>query len=373
MKANYKTLGLKKGASQKEIQKAYERLAKKLDPESNNNDPFFEQQLNKVEEAYEALSQHLISSNKDGGNFDGDPLTGKKRGKNKHKNKHIVDDIPVKELNWFLKIFTIGDKFSLQDFFDRAKKMVVEFFAIFFGVFLSLAVDQKRENSNHRSDNINNMKKLKVELQDILVYTDEYIEGVTWFNDLFQRQYDRWGENSDSVFLDIMGEGDESYVFAPLSFYEQAMPYDPPKVTYESVQLDGTFRFLDDTLEHELTQIYSGSNLFYIKENAYARDQAIVDDFVSRISDRWVEELGDVKTQYNYFWEGNRKYIQNDYYINHNVFRRLENFDQITDQLLEHKASVEGAISLLDSILKHKEEEIEIIYWVVDFDFLHKK
>ena len=44
MKTNYKTLGLKKGASQKES-KAYERLAKKLDPESNNNDPFFEQQL----------------------------------------------------------------------------------------------------------------------------------------------------------------------------------------------------------------------------------------------------------------------------------------------------------------------------------------
>ena len=122
-----------------------------------------------------------------------------------YKNKHIVDEIPVKELNWFLKIFTIGDKFSLQDFFDRAKKMVVEFFAIFFGVFLSLAVDQKRENSNHRSDNINNMKKLKVELQDILVYTDEYIEGVTWFNDLFQRQYDRWGENSDSVFFGYYG------------------------------------------------------------------------------------------------------------------------------------------------------------------------
>ena len=118
MKAKYKTLGLKKGASQKEIQKAYERLAKKLDPESNNNDPFFEEQLVKVEEAYEALSQHFISSNRVGGDFVGDPLTGKSGGKNKRKNKHIVDDIPVKELNWFLKIFTIGDKFSLQDFFD---------------------------------------------------------------------------------------------------------------------------------------------------------------------------------------------------------------------------------------------------------------
>ena len=121
MKTNYKTLGLKKGASQKEIQRAYERLAAKLDPESNNNDPFFEQQLLKVEKAYKALSQHFISSNEDVGGFVGDPPTEKRGGKNKYKKKHIGDDIPVKELNWFLKIFTIGDKFSLQDFFDRAK------------------------------------------------------------------------------------------------------------------------------------------------------------------------------------------------------------------------------------------------------------
>lgn len=286
MKAKYKTLGLKKGASQEEIQEAYQRLSKELDPVANNNETFFVEKFAKVKAAYSAL------------------LT---------KKDHDEDEIPVKELNWFLKLFTIGDKFSFRDFFDRAKKMTVEFIAIFFGVFLSLAVDQKREDSNHRADNINNMKKLKVELQDILVYTDEYIEGVAWFNDLFQRQYDRWDENSDSVFLDVMGEGDEAFAFAPLSYYEQAMPYDPPKVTYESVQLDGTFRFLDDTLEHKLTQIYSGSTLFYIKENAYARDQAIVDGFVERISDRWVEELGDVKTQYNYFWKDNREYIQKDY------------------------------------------------------------
>ena len=143
MKTNYKTLGLKKGASQKEIQKAYERLAKKLDPESNNNDPFFEQQLVKVEEAYKALSQHFISTNKDIGGFVGDPPT-EKRGKNKSKKKYIGDDIPVKELNWFLKIFTIGDKFSLQDFFDRAKKWLLSF-SLFFLVYSYLWRSIKRE------------------------------------------------------------------------------------------------------------------------------------------------------------------------------------------------------------------------------------
>ena len=219
----------------------------------------------------------------------------------KPKDQDIIDididenedneGIPIEKLNWFLRIFTIGKRFNFRDFYDRVKKLIVEFFAIFMGVFLSLAVDQKREDSNDRAADVNNMHKFQTELNEILTYTDEHLDGLIWFTDLFERQYDRWSEDNDSVFLDMMGEGAEAYAFAPLSFYEQAMPFDPPSVTYTSVQLDGTFRFLEDTLENKLTNIYSGSDLFFIKENAYKVDQAIIDDFVARISDKWVEEI----------------------------------------------------------------------------------
>tara|TARA_X000001036_G_scaffold440078_1_gene494232 strand:- start:5507 stop:6610 length:1104 start_codon:yes stop_codon:yes gene_type:complete len=367
MKAKYKTLGLKKGASQEEIQEAYERLSKELDPASNNNDTFFVEQFTKVRAAYKALSQRsILSTNEEG-------RSKKSSDKRESKKKHNEDEISVKELNWFLKLFTIGDKFSFQDFFDRAKKMIVEFFAIFFGVFLSLAVDQKREDSNHRSDNINNMKKLKVELDEIIAYTDEHVGNLSFYNEMFEAQYYSWEDNSDSVFLTMYGEGEDAFAFAPLGQYESVMPFDPPEVTYKSVQLDGTFRFLDDTLEHELTKIYSGSDLFFIKENAYKVDQSIVDDFVSRISDRWVEDIGNTQTEYNEFWYDNREYIQKDFYMKNNLGRRLKNFANVTEQLAEHRARVEGAAYLLDSILRHKENEIEIIYWVVDFDFLHKE
>tara|TARA_B110000027_G_scaffold36708_1_gene40635 strand:+ start:37 stop:1077 length:1041 start_codon:yes stop_codon:yes gene_type:complete len=346
MKAKYKTLGLKKGASQEEIQEAYERLSKELDPVANNNETFFVEKFAKVKAAYSAL------------------LT---------KKDHDKGEIQVKELNWFLKLFTIGDKFSFRDFFDRAKKLLVEFIAIFFGVFLSLAVDQKREDSNHREDNINNMKKLKVELAEILDYIDEHVGNLTFYYDMFDNQYKTWEDNRDSVFLTMYGEGEEAFAFAPLGQYEAVMPFDPPQVTYKSVQLDGTFRFLDDTLEHELTKIYSGSDLFFIKENAYKVDQGIVDDFVARISDRWVEEIGNTQTEYNEFWFNNRNYIQKDYYMKNNLGRRLKNFTNVTGQLEVHRGRVEGAAHLLDSILTYKQNEIEIIYWVIDFDFLHSK
>ena len=38
------------------------------------------------------------------------------------------DDLP-----WFIKLFTLGDRFDIQDFFDRLKKSVLEFLFWFLG------------------------------------------------------------------------------------------------------------------------------------------------------------------------------------------------------------------------------------------------
>ena len=63
MKHYFETLGLKKDATQKEIQAAYERLSKELDPKNNDNQEFFKEQYEKVQQAYDALSQSSILKN----------------------------------------------------------------------------------------------------------------------------------------------------------------------------------------------------------------------------------------------------------------------------------------------------------------------
>ena len=37
------------------------------------------------------------------------------------------------ELNWFFRLITLGDRFSVQDFYDRLKKGFVEFLIVFLG------------------------------------------------------------------------------------------------------------------------------------------------------------------------------------------------------------------------------------------------
>ena len=66
MKKYYKTLGLEKGASQKAIQSAFERLSKELSPDANDHQEFFVEEYKKVCEAYDALSNSTILATKEG-------------------------------------------------------------------------------------------------------------------------------------------------------------------------------------------------------------------------------------------------------------------------------------------------------------------
>ncbi len=60
MKKHYDILGLEEGASQEAIQEAYDRLSRELDPKNNDNQEFFIEEYEKLQEAYKALLNSTI-------------------------------------------------------------------------------------------------------------------------------------------------------------------------------------------------------------------------------------------------------------------------------------------------------------------------
>ena len=60
MKNHYQTLGLEEGASREDIQAAYDRLSKELNPSDNDHQDFFVEEYDKVQQAYRALNQSSI-------------------------------------------------------------------------------------------------------------------------------------------------------------------------------------------------------------------------------------------------------------------------------------------------------------------------
>ena len=65
MKHHFDTLGLQEDASQEQIQEAYHRLSKELNPANNDNQEFFVEEYQKLQDAYKALNQSSILKNSD--------------------------------------------------------------------------------------------------------------------------------------------------------------------------------------------------------------------------------------------------------------------------------------------------------------------
>ena len=108
MKNYYKTLGLKEGASQKEIQTAYERLTKEFDPQKNDNQEFFKEEYQKVQEAYEALRNSSILATEKGARIGTkDNSSSKPRLKNQSNTPPKKSDIrPFKKTG--IVLFTVA-------------------------------------------------------------------------------------------------------------------------------------------------------------------------------------------------------------------------------------------------------------------------
>ena len=280
--------------------------------------------------------------------------------KNQKRYKEEEEGIRTEELNWFYRIITLGDRFSWKDFYDRLKKAILNFLIVFFGVLVSFGVEQKGAESDDRESNIENLIGLRDELKSMRTYTGEYKEQLVWVSDMYKKQYLKWEEDNDSIF--VVFEEDGRY--APFSFYTSRDPFDPPRVVYDAIKLDGTFRFLGPELGRRVNRTYDGTQLKYIIENTASEEKTYIEDFEKRVKNKWVFDIDKIATEKSQFWIDNRKYIQKDKYLKYNLRKRIELWEQIIGQLDEYTIDVNSNIEYLDSIILDKEKEIKIVYWV---------
>ncbi len=275
----------------------------------------------------------------------------------KNKEKGVERE----RLNWFLRIITLGDRFSYRDFYDRIKKGFVEFLIVFFGVLVSFSVENQGEEFGDREANIDNLVNLRDEMNDIRNYTQEYIEENSWVRKTFQQLYNSWEIKNDSVYVWI--DEYDGLPWSPLSIYSNYNPFNPPRVVYEAIKLDGTFRFLGSEIGRVVNNIYDGTDLKYLMLNTDREEQFYVDQFEDRIANKWIFDLDFIDLYEMDFFVDNRKYIQKDKYLKYNLFKRLNLWTQVSEQLVDYEVTLTKSIKKLDSVIKLKDDEFTIIWW----------
>ena len=271
---------------------------------------------------------------------------------------------------WFIRLFTLGDKFDLNDFWDRVKKSTVEFIILVFGVTVSFGIEQQGGVSDSRNDGIENLYNLRDEIDNMIDYTDEYIESFEWVATLFDEQYAKWEVENDSIFLtyeidEEMPEG--KYYYPAMSLFVMRNPFNPPRVNFDAIKLDGTFRLLPKEVGLEMTKIYDGIELGYLMENTGKIEERLVNQFKNRIASKWVFDLPEVSIDDNNFWLKNRKYLQKDKYVKYLLFQRLDLYaSDVAGQLGSYRAELVQSTKMLDSVIAVRESEIEFIWWVLN-------
>ena len=209
---------------------------------------------------------------------------------------------------------------------------------------------------------------LREEIEKIKLYTLEYSEQIQWVTEIYSKQYSLWEVDNDSIFLERFEDEEGVFYTAPMSLYTQRDPFDPPRVTYDAIKLDGTFRLLDTDVGKKMTDTYDGSDLKYLIENTGKIEESFVNQFVNRIANHWVFDLENVDLEDNSFWVKNRRYIQADKFVKYNLFKRLDLWNnEIAYQLKQYVTVLDESMQLLDSVITEKDEEIEIIWWVIDY------
>src|SRR5210317_1889968 len=118
--------------------------------------------------------------------------------RDEYENASKTAGVEKEKLNWFLRLITLGDRFDIKDFFDRFKKSIVEFIILVFGVTVSFGIEQQGGESDNRSDGIENLINLREEIDDMIRYTDGYIEKIDWVAAMYRKQYDNWDKKNDS-------------------------------------------------------------------------------------------------------------------------------------------------------------------------------
>jgi len=287
-----------------------------------------------------------------------------------YDNANETAGVEKEKLNWFLRLITLGDRFDIKDFWDRVKKSAVEFIILVFGVTVSFGIEQQGGVSDNRNDGIENLENLREEIDKMIAYTDFYIEQIDWVTELYQKQYSKWDQDNDSIFIDFQEDDEEpdgKYYFSPMGMYTQRDPFNPPRVNFDAIKLDGTFRLMPKEVGLKMTEIYDGTELRYLIENTGKNEERYVQQFVDRIANKWVYELPWVNVDFNEFWIENRKYIQEDKFIKYNLYKRIDLWEySIKEQLQDYKNSLNEGAQMLDSVIAVRESEFELIWWVLN-------
>jgi len=251
----------------------------------------------------------------------------------------------------YVKLFTLGKTFTWGDLFDRIKNYFIEFLGIFIVITFSFYVESKGEAYETRMTYADLLRDIVQELHAVQQYTDQYLIHNEQIKRIYRQQLRRWNVDPDPLF--ILAPEDSLYDpkhAIPMATYAEITAFDEPQLLFTLFeQGDLDFKLVSEATQiiEELDQGRLSDQLLLLNQ----QERLLVADFKQRIKNQWTQDLGILTLKDSAFWVKNRKYIQNDHYLRHNLSERIALWDTFGSLLKAYKNELILDIARLPALI----------------------
>ena len=271
---------------------------------------------------------------------------------------------------WYVRLFTLGKKFSSQTFSDNFKKFLLNGTGLFVVVTFTFYVENLGDEYETKQKYIELVKEINSGLESILNYSIEFGDEIDWVAEMYRKQFDKWEVDNDSIFIDFVEDEEEpdgKFYYAPMSLFNIYDRFKPPNLGFEIFKSGNQdFKMVDPLTTSVITDIMEGTDLEYLKKNSNQVERIIVEEYEILLK-KWAGKIDVTQINYNEFWIENRKFIQKDKELKYLLYKRLELWKwTIGEQVDIYIKIVENNQKILDSMINKFDKEKYFLYWKID-------
>ena len=265
--------------------------------------------------------------------------------------------------SFFLKIFTVGNRFSVRDFYDRLKKYAVEGIGIFMVISFSFYVENKGGEYEMTKSYLEMLHAFKKDILETKNYADNFMSNLKEEGQIYRVQLDKWSVDNDSVFITSFEDEDGKYFYPPIAYFNNYNPFIPSKRGQKIFEMGGVdFELLNNSVSESINEFYD-KTLYYLEENSTSYEKKYIQDFEDRIVKVWSSDIGNIELTKNQFWIDNRRYIQKDKVLYNLIKFRLGLWDEELYQLEVIVDDLNSTLEKVETVIQEMEDEVYFVYW----------
>jgi len=265
--------------------------------------------------------------------------------------------------SFLLKIITVGNRFSVRDFYDRLKKYAVEGIGIFTVISFSFYVENKGGEYEMTKSYLEMLHAFKKDILETKNYADNFMSNLKEEGEIYRLQLDKWNVDNDSVFITSFEDEDGKYFYPPIAYFNNYNPFIPSKRGQKIFEMGGVdFELLNNSVSESINEFYD-KTLYYLEENSTSYEKKYIQDFEDRIVKVWSSDIGNIELTKNQFWIYNRRYIQKDKVLYNLIKFRLGLWDEELYQLEGIVDDLNSTLEKVETVIQEMEDEVYFVYW----------